>query len=474
MSPEKQTESLKEDNSQNKRAKVLVDAVSGKVRTVKLRPQRSLVSPQKTEHSDEDPLIGKEIDGYRLIERIAEGGMGFIYKACSTDDPDVLRAMKILRPELSQHSFLVHRFKREARVLQRLSHPRIVALESSGYIEGIGHYMCQEWLSGYSLKQLYRQHRQLFPQKQIYRWVEQIGHALHFAHSKNVIHRDVKPDNIFLLTDEDDTINPTKGIQKSLRLIDFGIAVMLDESPLPEEIAGTPRYMAPEQILGEKIGPQTDFYAFGNLLFEMLTRRPVFPYRNSDQLKHAHLHELPPSLSDVRPDLLFPPELEAIIRRLLEKNPENRPSSFPDFFQELGAVLLKKEITKRTGKMSISIGNAPKTDWDDTPTPPPTPATPQPQHTSQSQPTSPPPTQQAEDSDPFLDAFLDDPSSPSHEPLPPSHDADTHTPPPEEEWESPESPPPTSPILLATLLILAFLMLTGLAWAFFTFFLSPS
>lgn len=326
---------------------------------------------------DDDPHLGLAIGDFSIVERIAIGGMGYIYRAQHKEDPKDLRAIKVLREEFAKLDPFVERFQREARILEKISHPRVIKLYEHGYLDELGHFMSLEWLHGFSLKDKYRESRQLFDQKLIYRWAEQLGHALHFVHQNDIIHRDVKPDNVFLIEHMDVTSEGTDGLQKSLRLIDFGIACDLAEDNNFSEIVGTPRYMAPEQILGEVITPRADLYAFGNMLFEMLTRRPVFNVTKSEDLKKAHIEQTPPTLAQVRPDLMYPQELENIIKRLLAKKPTDRPASIPDFFQELGSVLLCQQIERRKekkkGGMGIVVGGQPKPPEDsEDPTPPPT------------------------------------------------------------------------------------------------------
>ena len=207
----------------------------------------------------EEDLSGTAVRGYELAERIGAGGFGVVYRA---RQPSVKRevAIKVILPEFADHPDFIERFETEAQLVARLEHPYIIPLHDY-WRDETGAYLVMRWLKGGSLRDCVEDGP--VELAQLSQLVEQIGGALAFSHEHGVIHRDLKPENILL--DED----------KNAYLTDFGIAKDLSGPSVTEtgKIMGSVDYLSPEQAKGEEITQQTDIYALGVLLYELLDLR---------------------------------------------------------------------------------------------------------------------------------------------------------------------------------------------------------
>ncbi len=320
--------------------------------------------------ASEDPRIGEHIGTYRLEKCLASGGMGTIFLAQRPpvigSERSILRVFKLLRPELANDSQGMHLFQREVKILLKLNHPNIVQLEDHGVDDKLGRYICMEYITGHTLKTHLRRNPKPPKHSQILRWIEQLCEALQYFHKQDIIHRDLKPENIFLQGPD----SPGE----TLKLFDFGIASCPDVDEIPARFVGTPRYMSPEQIRNDNIDGRADLYALAVILFELLTHRPLFTESSSQKLREAHLVQTPPTLSQKRPDLMIPDEVEELFHSLLAKSPDDRPHNANEFYQRVKAILPKEPFPRQEGKLSLSVGNAPIniSDLDDVDTPPPT------------------------------------------------------------------------------------------------------
>lgn len=265
-----------------------------------------------------DALIGRTVGDYRLEARIGAGATGVVYKATHlpTSRPS---AVKVLNDHLGRISSLERRFRREARVLNKLQHPNIVHIDEYGVCEEAT-YIAMELLEGVTLDQ--RMHEASLSPREILVIARAVLEALAHAHAQEIVHRDLKPANVFL---------PKSG-KPPVKLLDFGLAKFLAIDELSGDVTltrkgrvvGTPAYMAPEQITGVSLDPRADVYAFGVLLFEMIADRRPFEYAKRSELLRAHLFEPPPTLQSARPDLRIDPRLQAIVQRALAKDPDDR------------------------------------------------------------------------------------------------------------------------------------------------------
>jgi WD40 repeat protein/DNA-binding SARP family transcriptional activator len=253
-------------------------------------------------------LRGEELRGYRLIEKLGDGAFGVVYRAIQ---PQVERevAVKSIHAEFANQPDFVRRFEREAQLVARLEHPRIVPLYDY-WREPDAAYLIMRFLRGGSLEDLLDdgplelEHAALI--------LDQLGEALAAAHHQGVVHRDVKPGNVLL----DEAGNAY--------LSDFGIAL---ETGAPEQTAGamirgTPAYLSPEQIKLERTTPRSDIYALGVVLYEMLTGEHPFPGTSVNVLLDQHLHQPLPSVRERRPEI--PPAVDATIARATAKDPVER------------------------------------------------------------------------------------------------------------------------------------------------------
>jgi serine/threonine-protein kinase len=279
---------------------------------------------------------GDTLEGrYKIIKTIGEGGMGTVYLA---EHMLIKRkvAIKILRGELAADSAVVERFMNEARAAGAIGHPHIVESTDMGFTRDEVPFIVFEYLEGTLLTdEIYRVRG--MPPRRALRIATQIASALHAAHSANIIHRDLKSDNVFL-TDKEEASDHVK-------VLDFGISRFMeaeagsDDSSNRQLVMGTPEFMAPEQILTpEKVDRRADIYALGVVLYEMLTARRPFDFdepkvtaerrlTETDKLLHKIVTEPVPSTNRV--DL--PPGLEEMLReKMLAKDPDERFQSMKD------------------------------------------------------------------------------------------------------------------------------------------------
>lgn len=257
-------------------------------------------------------LMGQTIRGYEILETIGQGGFGAVYRAFQ---PSIARevAIKVILPSYANQPEFIRRFETEAQLVARLEHPFVVPLFDY-WRDPEGAYLVMRLIRGGSLRNLLDQERLSF--ERAISILEQVTGALAVAHRNNVIHRDLKPDNILL--DE----------EGNAYLADFGIAKVnkagRDEDE-EEGIAGSPGYMSPEQITLLPVTPQTDIYSLGVILFELMTGQHPFPDSSTTELIFKQLQEPLPDLSLMDSDL--PLELNNVIQRATAKMSEDR---YPD------------------------------------------------------------------------------------------------------------------------------------------------
>ncbi|MHB8626212.1 MAG: protein kinase domain-containing protein [Aggregatilineales bacterium] len=273
-------------------------------------------------------LIGQRIDKYELIALLGQGGMADVYRARQMIGGRVARevALKLIDPRLALTPEFIARFERETQTLASLSHPHILKAYDFGQFEN-NVYLVMELMPGGSLAEVIRQGP--LPLDAIAGLLDQIGGALDYAHSKGVVHRDLKPHNVLL----DESGNAF--------LTDFGIAKLISETAVLTHSGaaiGTPSYMAPEQWIDGTIDARTDTYAFGVMLFEMLTGRVPFQGDTPYQVMHMHTDEPPPLAVQLRPEL--PPLLDRVVHKALAKAPGNRYQSAAELVKDYKAALV--------------------------------------------------------------------------------------------------------------------------------------
>ena len=266
---------------------------------------------------EDDRLVeGSMLGPYRVEAFLARGGMGDVYRAVDTR----LRrpvAIKVLAQTKTGDPQRIARFMHEARTTASLDHPHIVKVHDVGHVDGRT-YLVAEFLEGETLRA--RIARGPMPAGDVTRIAIEIAKGLHAAHAAGVVHRDLKPDNLFLTI-----AGPTK-------ILDFGIAKLAQDesvsdgfSTLTGVVLGTAGYLSPEQIRGRAVDGRADLFALGALMFEMLTGSRAFACEHTVDTLHAILHEPPSDALLERPGV--PPALAAIVLRLLEKSPDARYQS---------------------------------------------------------------------------------------------------------------------------------------------------
>jgi serine/threonine-protein kinase len=269
-------------------------------------------------------VIGRVVGKYKILAQIGEGGMGTVYRA----EHVVLgspAAIKLLLPQYTQDASVVDRFFTEAKAASAIRHVGIVEVFDYGRLPEGTAFIAMELLRGESLAGFIGRHRRLEPViAQII--MLQILAALSAAHVVGVIHRDLKPDNIFLTRDT----GAPGGIR--VKILDFGVAKLITDVVGPptktkgNTILGTPTYMAPEQCRGGgEIDARADLYATGCILYEMLIGVPPFVGEGGGEVMAKHIYEPAPRLMDVAPQL--PAELDLLVAKMLAKSPAERTPS---------------------------------------------------------------------------------------------------------------------------------------------------
>ncbi len=292
-----------------------------------------------------DPLVGKVIDGrYEIQQRIGEGGMGVVYKARQLSIDRVI-AMKMLNPQMATDPTWVQRFYNEAKACSRLQHPNTIRMFDFGQTQEGRLFMTMEFLDGISLRGAL-QPGALAPQR-VVKVLIQCCASLAEAHSIGIIHRDIKPDNVFLLN--------MAGSPDFVKLLDFSVAKLLEGDRMKTQagvVFGTPQYMSPEQGRGLPLDARSDLYALGILAFEMLTGNVPFHDDNPMTVIQMHLHAGVPPMPDT-----IPYNVQQVVRRALEKDAGRRYQSSGEMMQHCQQIFA--ELT--AGGMSIGAGGMPRT-----------------------------------------------------------------------------------------------------------------
>ncbi|MBX3275418.1 MAG: serine/threonine protein kinase [Sandaracinaceae bacterium] len=291
-------------------------------------------------------LSGRTVAGrYRVVGVVGQGGIGKVYEA-EQIGLDRTVAVKVIRPERRGDEVTTRRFLREARAAGRIASPHVVTLFDCGTDEGSGElYIAMELLSGQSLSRRLADDEAL-PMSLALRIGAMIARGLRAAHEAGVLHRDLKPANVFLCDDG------------NVKVLDFGIAKLLDESvdePLTQvnRILGTPVYMSPEAATRRPLGPTTDLYGLGLLLYEMIVGTP--PFKTGDAIKtlEAHVKTVPPRVSAAAPWRAIPPALDELVARLLEKQPQARPRDAGEVAAALDRMAMELALAEsRAGELT--------------------------------------------------------------------------------------------------------------------------
>ncbi|MEO8698552.1 MAG: protein kinase [Kofleriaceae bacterium] len=288
-------------------------------------------------------MIGTVLhDRWRILSALGRGGMGEVWLAEHLTSGRK-EALKILMPQAALDPQFVSRFRREARAVNRLRHPNIVALYDFGQLPDLRFYLAMEYASGPSVYELLRRDRQ-FELPLALHLLGQLAYAVHHAHSRGVVHRDLKPGNLIVTGAEMEGARPARdpGGDATLKVLDFGMAKIVESDNAESQalstgnmIWGTAKYMSPERVSGVGDDPRIDLYAIGCIAFELIIGQPPFIGTSNDVL-HAHMTQPPPIPSLRRAGI--PPELDQVILRCLEKKPDHRYASAADLFAALRKV----------------------------------------------------------------------------------------------------------------------------------------
>lgn len=256
-----------------------------------------------------------DVPGYRVLGRLGGGGTGEVYLG-EHEESGLEVAIKLLAPALARDTSAARRFAREAELLSGINHPNVVTLYEIGHLSDGTPFQVMEYLRGDDLSRMMAR-RERFAAEELGPYVQQICLGLHVAHERGVVHRDLKPGNILLLS--------TAPLR--LKLIDFGAAKALGGDALTREnhVVGTPQFIAPELLRGAEVDRRVDIYSLGVLLYWMLAGHPPFRQETPLGLLQAHLQERPTSLRTLCPDLSG--EVAWLVHRCLEKDPAQRPPS---------------------------------------------------------------------------------------------------------------------------------------------------
>jgi serine/threonine-protein kinase len=293
---------------------------------------------------------------YRIVDVIGEGGIGCVYRAEEVATRKLV-ALKLLRPEFAAVPLIARRFEREAQVTTRLAHPNIVEIVEFGQLEG--HlFIAMELLAGQSLADVIdagsADSRARLTEARTLTIMRQVLAALEHAHGHGVVHRDLKPENIML-------VSPRGPLARErVKLLDFGIAQLDELGQGAQKLTqaglalGTPRYMSPEQALGQTTDGRSDLYACGVILYELLTGRAPFEADSVQEVLSMHVSVPPAPLSDAFTGVPIAPALQRVVLRALAKRPEER---FPSA-RELAVALAR---AARGGDRSADVSGLEET-----------------------------------------------------------------------------------------------------------------
>ncbi len=300
---------------------------------------------------------GTRFGPYEIADQVGAGGMGEVYRATDTR-LDRTVAIKVLPEHLADRAELRERFEREAKAVSSLNHPHICTLHDIGEQDGI-HYLVMEYVDGETLQQRLEKGR--LPLDQALEYAIQIADALDKAHRQGVVHRDLKPGNIMIT-------------KSGTKLLDFGLAKLKGDaaevSPLSQRptqdapapltaegtILGTFQYMAPEQLEGKKADARTDIFAFGALVYEMVTGKKAFEGASQASLIGAIMNHQPAPVTEVQP--LSPPMLDHVITACLAKSPDDRCQSAADLMRELKWISTTPASGEREESPGASVATA--------------------------------------------------------------------------------------------------------------------
>jgi serine/threonine-protein kinase len=266
---------------------------------------------------------GSHVDQFEIVEELGEGAYAETYKARDTSTGGVV-VLKIMDPQLVADPLNFSRFRREAKIVSELDHPNVLkSLDTENHRNEP--YLVLEYVEGENLRQHAATLGGPVPVATAIDWGRQLADALVYLHSHGIVHRDLKPENVLITADG------------TLRITDFGTALLDGAKRLTwrhlSESLGTPDYMSPEQIKGNRGDARSDIYAWGVLMYEVLTGRTPFGGDNWMAVMGAHLQADPKPLRSYRKDV--PPQLEAVVLKAMRRYPEHRYQTGEELIHDL-------------------------------------------------------------------------------------------------------------------------------------------
>jgi putative nucleotidyltransferase with HDIG domain len=301
------------------------------------------------------PLVGKILAGHRLVTELGSGTMGTVYYAEHT----VIgrrAAIKVLHPEVAQSEEGIARFHAEARSVNEIRHPNVAEITDLGQQDGV-HYVVMEFLEGETLGARLERTK-LLDERSALRIVRQVASALGAAHERGIVHRNVKPENVFLTNHPD--------YPDFVKVLDFGIAKLSGASgsvghqTLAGALLGTPTYMSPEQCRGQAgLDHRSDIYSLGVVLYEMVTGRPPFVAAAVGEIIIKHAVEAPVPASELAPCLS--PPVDAAISRALEKSPAARFATMQELRTALDSQAATRPFLSPSASPTLAVPDAPRT-----------------------------------------------------------------------------------------------------------------
>lgn len=306
---------------------------------VDVQQQTKQNAPESTNEQrarPKDPRVGLILDSkYKLLASLGQGGMGSVFLAERLHIGDQV-AVKLLHSDLVREAKALERFRREARTAAMIRHPNVVSIHdfNDGTGDATEAYIVMELVQGVSLGDLLRREGRMSPARAV-RLMHDICAGVGVAHRQGLLHRDLKPDNVIVVPPSHESDEETA------KVVDFGLAKVRDAASATAltqtgTVIGTLYYMSPEQCGGEELDARADVYSLGAMFYEMVTGKPPFRASNLAGLISKHLHEPPPSFPS---DLQIPPALDAICRRALAKDRNQRQSDAIVFGRELQNAL---------------------------------------------------------------------------------------------------------------------------------------
>jgi hypothetical protein len=279
-----------------------------------------------------DFRVGERVPGTDWVMRgvVGQGGMGIVLEV--RKGRNLRAAMKVLRPAFARSAEFEARFAEEVEVMARLRHPNIVEVWDCGVLADGAPFLLMELLTGRTIRAVARDKQMRFTADAVWKIVGQVCAGLGYAHNDKppVVHRDVKPENVFL--------HGRRNSESKVKLLDFGIARVLDTTGTSDEVAGTPRYIAPEVLRNEPLSPKVDLYALAVLTYELLTQG--FPWqvdvRSAHAVSEAHLKREPTPPSHWKS--WIPNSVDECLLRALSKNPGDRQESVAEFYEQLSEL----------------------------------------------------------------------------------------------------------------------------------------